>query len=186
MFNAYTSLHVQWCIWLGKRRRMTLPPKKITLPCSRLKVPICIQHTAQRPRFSSISICDAPFSSYALFFWKSALNDPKRPWHVHCQKYQYATYTLRPNFVSFSLQDERLSVVHYLSVRRPTVRRNSDFAETFYGQVPVYHISRHFFFFFNILMPFFFFLVNMGPYGWKIFKMLLLLQFVSNLSENLR
>ncbi len=49
-----------------------------------LKWPICSIHATYTPlpsplKFSSVSLYDEPFSSYASFFRKSAPNDPKWP-----------------------------------------------------------------------------------------------------------
>ena len=80
------------------------------------------------------------------------------------------------------------SYCHGTGVRHPSVRLsvNSSFSETaawiqakFYGKLPIHHISRQFFLFFQI---FFSFLLTWDPMGAKISK-LLLLQFSSDLSQ---
>ncbi len=50
---------------------------EIKFTFSRSKIPICKLHTPKKPRFSSVSFYGEPFLSYAPFFRKIALNDPK-------------------------------------------------------------------------------------------------------------
>ncbi len=104
----------------------------------------------------------------------------------HTSALQYGFLALL-DFVS------RATVMAQASVVRPSVRRpsvNSSFSETaawiqtkFYGQLPIHHISRPFFFVFCffkifnfqifaflIFYDFFFVFINMGLYGRKNFK----------------
>ena len=66
----------------------------------------------QLPKFSSISLYDEPFLTYAPFFRKSAPSDPKWPWHVKGHKYQYACYIYPrgPNFHPFRSTMSRIRV----------------------------------------------------------------------------
>ncbi len=76
---------------------------KMALPCSRLKVPICIQNKPQSHKFSSVLLYDELFSSYALF-WKSAPNDPKWPCHAKIPTCMLQKPPM-PKFLSVSLYD---------------------------------------------------------------------------------
>ncbi len=70
-----------------------------------------------RPKFSSVSLYDEPFLSYGPNFRKSALNDPKWPWHVQGQKYQHACYIhpRGPNFRPFRSTTSRFWVMAQFS-----------------------------------------------------------------------
>ena len=70
---------------------------KMTLTCSRSKIPKCILHIQPMPKFSSVSLCDDLFSSYAAFFQKSGQNDPKMTWHVHTK--MHTTYRIEAQIV---------------------------------------------------------------------------------------
>ena len=96
---------------------------KMTLTCTKSKVRICIQDTPRGPNFhlfrsmmdhfltpdAQIFICFALWwTGFRLCHCcrKSALNDPKWPWHVQGQKYQHASY-IHPwgqNFHPFALR----------------------------------------------------------------------------------
>ncbi len=110
---------------------------KMTLTCSRSKIPTWMLHTPQTPKFPFVSLYNELFlSNGPIFgkvqttcmfykppghifssmlrpkFWKSALNDPKWPWHVQDQKYQHACYIYPPRpkfFVRFALRWARMS-----------------------------------------------------------------------------
>ena len=68
-------------------------------------------HPTPRPKFSSVSLYDEPFLSYAPIFGKRALNAPKIPLTCSRSKAQICMLHThkKPRFSSVSLYDERFS-----------------------------------------------------------------------------
>ncbi len=63
-------------------------------------------YTSKAQIFVRVAIQGAIFE-LCPFVWKSALNDPKWPWHVQRQKYQYVCYIHPPEarvFIGFALR----------------------------------------------------------------------------------
>ncbi len=81
---------------------------QMTLTCSRLKVPICMQHTPPKTKFSFISLYDEPFLSYESIFVKSAPNVPQMT--LPCSGLKVPACIQHtpqwPKFSSVSLYDE--------------------------------------------------------------------------------
>ena len=92
-------MHAGWSIALGNVHQMTLTGSR-----SKAHIYILHVHTSKRPRFSSVSLYDEPFSSYAPLFGKVQQMTPN-DLDIQGQKYQYACYTPEVQiFVSFPLQ----------------------------------------------------------------------------------
>ncbi len=83
---------------------------QMTLTWSMSKIPTCMLHTPQGPKFSSVSLHDKPFLSYSPFLEKCT-EWPQTTWTWSRSK--IPTYILhtprRPKFLSVSIYDEPFS-----------------------------------------------------------------------------
>ena len=90
---------------------------QMTLTCCRSKIPTCIHHGPLRPKFSSVSLCDEPFSSYHLIFRKKCTEWPQMT--LTCSRSKISTGMLHttptPKFSSLYSKMSRFRVTAQFS-----------------------------------------------------------------------